>query len=117
MKINEKVLDQLLAECENPEQIVGENGLLKQLTKAVLERALEAEMSHHLGYESTPRPAATAAILATALRRKSCKATSAPSRSTGRATVTPSLSRASSAKAGGGWAASTRRSSRCTRAA
>ena len=51
MKINEKVLDQLLAECENPEQIVGENGLLKQLTKAVLERALEAEMSHHLGYE------------------------------------------------------------------
>lgn len=51
MKINEKVLDQLLAECESPEQIVGENGLLKQLTKAVLERALEAEMSHHLGYE------------------------------------------------------------------
>ncbi len=48
MKINAKVLDQLLAECENPEQISGENGLLKQLTKAVLERALEAEMSHHL---------------------------------------------------------------------
>lgn len=51
MKINEKVLDELLADCESPEQIVGENGLLKQLTKAVLERALEAEMTHHLGYE------------------------------------------------------------------
>jgi len=51
MKINEKVLDQLLADCESPEQVLGENGLLKQLTKAVLERALEAEMSHHLGYE------------------------------------------------------------------
>lgn len=51
MKINEKVLDQLLADCESREQVLGENGLLKQLTKAVLERALEAEMSHHLGYE------------------------------------------------------------------
>jgi putative transposase len=51
MKINEKVLDQLLADCESPEQVLGENGLLKQLTKAVLERALQAEMSHHLGYE------------------------------------------------------------------
>lgn len=51
MKINEKVLDQLLADCESPEQVVGENGLLKQLTKAVLERALQAEMSHHLGYD------------------------------------------------------------------
>lgn len=51
MKINEKVLDQLLADCESPEQVLGENGLLKQLTKTVLERALQAEMSHHLGYE------------------------------------------------------------------
>jgi putative transposase len=51
MKINEKVLDQLLADYESPEQVLGENGLLKQLTKAVLERALQAEMSHHLGYE------------------------------------------------------------------
>jgi putative transposase len=27
------------------------NGLLKQLTKAVLQRAMQAELSHHLGYE------------------------------------------------------------------
>jgi len=51
MKINEKVIDELLRECENPQQILGENGLLKQLTKAVLERALQAEMSVHLGYD------------------------------------------------------------------
>jgi transposase-like protein len=30
---------------------VGENGLLKQLTKAILERAMQAEMTEHLGYE------------------------------------------------------------------
>jgi transposase-like protein len=30
---------------------VGENGLLKELTKAVLERALKAELTEHLGYE------------------------------------------------------------------
>ena len=51
MKINEKVIDELLEGYQGPEQILGENGLLKQLTKAVLERALEAEMSVHLGYD------------------------------------------------------------------
>jgi putative transposase len=30
---------------------VGENGLLKQLTKALVERAMEAELTTHLGYE------------------------------------------------------------------
>jgi putative transposase len=34
-----------------PEDIIGENGLLKRLTKAVLERALQAELTSHLGYE------------------------------------------------------------------
>jgi transposase-like protein len=31
--------------------LIGENGLLKQLTKAVIERALQAEMTVHLGHE------------------------------------------------------------------
>ena len=51
MPIDPKLIDQLLAEYKKPEDIIGENGLLKQLTKAVLERALQAEMSEHLGYE------------------------------------------------------------------
>src|SRR5215467_3787438 len=51
MAIDKKLIDQLLTDCKKPEDIIGENGLLKQLTKAVLERALEAEMSEHLGYE------------------------------------------------------------------
>ena len=44
------LLDKLLAGYQKPEDILGENGLLKQLTKALVERALEAEMTHHLGY-------------------------------------------------------------------
>ena len=51
MEINKELIDRLLAECETPEDVIGESGLLKQLTKAVLERALQAELSTHLGYE------------------------------------------------------------------
>jgi len=55
MAIDKKLIDQLLTDYKKPEDIIGENGLLKQLTKAVLERALEAEMSEHLGYEKHDR--------------------------------------------------------------
>ena len=52
MAIDPKLIDQLLAEHgRRPQDIAGENGLLKQLTKALLERALQAEMTDHLGYE------------------------------------------------------------------
>ena|SRR5579864_8978583 len=51
MAIDPKLIDELLSNYKKPEDIIGENGLLKQLTKAVLERALEAEISEHLGYE------------------------------------------------------------------
>ena len=46
----ESALDELL-KGKTTEEIVGANGLLKQLTKALVERAMNAEMSHHLGYE------------------------------------------------------------------
>ena len=46
-----KLIDKLLADYKKPEDIIGENGLLKQLTKALLERAIQAEMTGHLGYE------------------------------------------------------------------
>ena len=44
------MLDQLLKDYQTLEQILGENGILKQLTKRLAERALQAEMTHHLGY-------------------------------------------------------------------
>lgn len=45
------LLDELLKDCKCPEDILGENGLVRQLTKRLVERALEAEMTDHLGYE------------------------------------------------------------------
>jgi len=51
MAIDLKLIDQLLADYKKPEDIIGENGLLKQLTKALLERALSAELTEHVGYE------------------------------------------------------------------
>ena len=55
MAIDPKVIDELLAGYEKPEDIIGENGLLKQLTKALVERCLEGEMNTHLGYEKDER--------------------------------------------------------------
>lgn len=50
MAIDLDLIDQLLVNYKKPEDIIGENGLLKQLTKAVLERVMKAEMTNHLGY-------------------------------------------------------------------
>ena len=51
MTINAKLVDELLVDYKKPEDIIGENGLLKQLTKALLERALNAELTEHVGYD------------------------------------------------------------------
>ncbi len=45
----DKLIDEMIA-GKTPEEIVGEGGLLEALTKRVYERALEGEMTHHLGY-------------------------------------------------------------------
>ncbi len=50
MPISDKLIDQLLEGYDSPDDIIGEAGLLKQLTKKVAERALNAEMEQHLGY-------------------------------------------------------------------
>ena len=50
MPIKPEHLDELLSGYEKPEDLLGEDGLFKQLKKALLERALGAELTHHLGY-------------------------------------------------------------------
>src|SRR5271170_1533889 len=50
MAIDLNLIDKLLSDYKKPEDIIGEHGLLKQLTKALLERAMQAEMTAHLGY-------------------------------------------------------------------
>ena len=49
--VRPEILDELLAGYERPEDLLGEEGLFRQLKKALLERALGAELSAHLGYE------------------------------------------------------------------
>jgi transposase-like protein len=49
--ITPELLDQLLANYEKPEDLTGADGLFKQLKKALIERALGAELTEHLGYE------------------------------------------------------------------
>jgi putative transposase len=51
MPINPELLDELLKEYTSPEDMFGTDGLLQQLTKALVERAMQAELTHHLGYE------------------------------------------------------------------
>jgi putative transposase len=49
--IDPKIIDELLKSYEKPEDLLGEGGIVEQLTKALIERALQGEMTHHLGYE------------------------------------------------------------------
>jgi putative transposase len=48
-----ELIDKLLANYKKPEDLIGEDGLLKQLTKALVERALVAEMAEHLGHSKS----------------------------------------------------------------
>ena len=49
--IDNEIIDNLLRDYQKPEDIIGEHGILKQLTKQLLERAMAAEMTAHVGYE------------------------------------------------------------------
>ena len=57
MAITKEILDELLKDYKGPDDITGPNGLLKQLTKAVIERAMQAEMTEQLGYEKNDQEA------------------------------------------------------------
>ena len=48
--VPEELLAGLLANYKKPEDLIGENGLLKQLTKLLVEKALDAELAEHLGH-------------------------------------------------------------------
>src|SRR5438270_8659690 len=51
MPITPELLDELLKDYKSPDDMFCNDGLLQQLTKAVVERALQGELTHHLGYE------------------------------------------------------------------
>lgn len=51
MAIPKELLQPLLKDSTSPEDLLGENGILKELTKGLVEAALGAELTEHLGYE------------------------------------------------------------------
>ncbi|WP_190305594.1 IS256 family transposase [Roseicitreum antarcticum] len=51
MTISKELLDELLKGCERPEDLLGNNGLMKELKIKLMERMLGAELTAHLGYE------------------------------------------------------------------
>ena len=55
-QIPDEVIDQLLAGASSEEEIAGPGGLLAQLTKRLVERAMEVELTDHLGYEPHAEP-------------------------------------------------------------
>jgi putative transposase len=52
MGIDKELIDKLLGDYKGPEDLIGEQGLLRELTRALVERAMHAELTHHLGYEN-----------------------------------------------------------------
>lgn len=56
LEVSDEVLDALLGGAKTAEQIAGPDGLLGQLTRRLLNRALEAELTAHLGYEPGQAP-------------------------------------------------------------
>jgi transposase-like protein len=53
MAITKEVLDELLKDYKGPDDFYGPDGLIKQLSKALIERAMQAELSEQLGYEKS----------------------------------------------------------------
>jgi transposase-like protein len=51
MAITKEVLDELLKEYKGPDDFYGQDGLIKQLSKALIERAMQTELTEQLGYE------------------------------------------------------------------
>ncbi|MCD9146156.1 transposase [Streptomyces albireticuli] len=69
----DEVVERLMVRADaSGAALLGEGGLLTEVTRAVLERALDAEMTEHLGYEKHDRQAAVRVTAATAHHRRPC---------------------------------------------
>jgi putative transposase len=55
-QISDEVIDELLAGASTEEEIAGPGGLFAELTKRLVERAMEVEITDHLGYEPHCEP-------------------------------------------------------------
>jgi len=56
MAIRDELIEELLKEYKNPQDLVGKDGIIKELTKRLVEKAMEGELTHQLGYSKhSPR--------------------------------------------------------------
>jgi transposase-like protein len=55
MAFTKEVLDEILKDYRGPDDFYGPEGIMKQLTKALVERTMEAELTGHLVYEKHDR--------------------------------------------------------------
>ena len=51
MAVTNDILDELIGNAKTQEDLFGNEGVIKDLSKKLIERVLDAEMTHHLGYE------------------------------------------------------------------
>jgi hypothetical protein len=56
MTITKELLDELLSGVENANDLLGDQGLMKELKVRLMERMLGAELTNHLGYEPDSQP-------------------------------------------------------------
>ena len=73
MTITPKMLDELLEGCERPEDLLGEQGLMAGLKRALMQRMLGAELTDHLGYEHGVAPPAEQANRRNGASRKTVR--------------------------------------------
>ena len=115
-RIPDEVIDGLLAGACTEEEIAGPGGLLAELTKRLVERAMEVELTDHVGYEPHQEPPGGAGNTRNGTTPKTLIWSTGRSRSTRRGTGTGALSRRSSESASGALRGLTTRSSRSTAA-
>ena len=51
MTIRDELLDELSKEYKNPEDLFGKDKVFKELRKRLIEKAMDTEITHHLGYK------------------------------------------------------------------
>ena len=78
MTIRRELIDELLKDYEHPRDILGEGGLLKELTKAVIERCLETELDTHLGYPKHVRKGSASGNIRNGHSQKTLKGEQGP---------------------------------------
>ena len=57
-RIKDELIDELLNLSKDPSDLLGSQGLLNELKKRLIERTMDAELSHNLGYAKHARGAA-----------------------------------------------------------